>query len=83
VNGYVGERDDGTPFHANGVFFSDRPTWDGGYCGDPPEGWCILVVEIPEEVTAEYEFLQEDCPYREWCIPAALANHYFVGEETA
>jgi hypothetical protein len=60
-----------------GVWFSDRPLWDGGYA-DPdclPDGWACLTVDVPDAVAAPY-LLERDAPYREWRIPAAVANQY-------
>jgi hypothetical protein len=56
----------------NGVWFSDVPL-DGNEGAD---GDMLLAVEIPEEVIAEYEWIEEGKPYREWLIPADLVNSY-------
>ncbi len=57
-----------------GVWFADRPL-------DPNEGAsgdALLMTEIPEDQLAAFEWREEGKPYREWLIPAALANEYGV-----
>jgi hypothetical protein len=80
----IGTLDDGTPYTLRGVWFSDRPTWDGGYCDVLPEGWCSLVIDIPEAVAAEHRLEYDDptdIPYAEWCIPAPVAGRYLIRDE--
>lgn len=62
----------GEPFIVSGVFFSDRPV-------DVNEGAnaceVVFAVDVPASVDlGDFEILQEGWPYREWCVPAALAN---------
>jgi hypothetical protein len=55
-----------------GVWFSDQPL-------DINEGAkedCVLLIEIPEGVFAECEWVEEGKPYRESLIPAAIVNRY-------
>ena len=62
------------PVNTTGVFFSDLVL-------DENEGICseaYLVLEIPNENLASYEWMEEGKGYREWCIPAALANSFFT-----
>ncbi|MCH7621182.1 MAG: hypothetical protein IH870_04720 [Chloroflexi bacterium] len=62
------------PVNTTGVFFSDLVL-------DENEGVCseaYLVLEIPNENLASYEWMEEGKGYREWCIPAALANSFFT-----
>ncbi len=62
------------PVNTTGVFFSDLVL-------DENEGICseaYFVLEIPDEHLASYEWMEEGKGYREWCIPAALANSYFA-----
>ena len=62
------------PVNTTGVFFSDLVL-------DENEGVCseaYLVLEIPSEHLASYEWIEEGKGYREWCIPAALANSFFT-----
>ena len=64
----------GEPVNTTGVFFSDLVL-------DENEGICseaYLVLEIPDEHLASYEWMEEGKGYREWCIPAALANSFFT-----
>jgi len=64
--------DDGEPFKLKGVFFSDQPLDEGqGAYGD-----VVLTMEIPEVELAEYEIGEEGKGYREFCIPATVANQY-------
>jgi len=55
-----------------GVWFSDRPlNLNEGAGGDT-----LLAIEIPENAIAEYEWIEDGKPYREFLIPASLANQY-------
>ena len=62
------------PVNTTGVFFSDLGL-------DENEGICseaYFVLEIPNQHLASYEWMEEGNGYREWCIPAALANSFFT-----
>ena len=62
------------PVNTTGVFFSDLVL-------DENEGVCsqaYFVLEIPGERLASYEWIEEGKGYREWCIPASLANSFFT-----
>ncbi len=64
----------GEPVNTTGVFFSDLVL-------DENEGICseaYFVLDIPNEDLASYEWMEEGKGYREWCIPAALANSFFA-----
>ena len=64
----------GEPVNTTGVFFSDLVL-------DENEGICseaYLVLDIPDEHLTSYEWMEEGKGYREWCIPAALANSFFA-----
>lgn len=53
-----------------GVWLSDRPlSFFEGAKGDD-----LLSVEIPDEVLAEYEWIEEGKPYREFLVPAEIVN---------
>lgn len=54
----------------SGVFLSDVPL----DCNEGTKGEDLLEVEINEAVIAEFEWEEEDKPYREWCVPAAILN---------
>jgi hypothetical protein len=73
----LGCHENGKPLVVKGVWFSDKPTFEGGY-GDPPRGWTILRIKVPVKLAKKYEVINEGCPYREWCIPAKLINQYEV-----
>lgn len=38
------------------------------------KGDTLLQVDLPEQTIAEYEWIEERKPYREWLIPARLVN---------
>ena len=40
----------------------------------------MLAVDIPETMIAEYEWVEDGKPYREWLIPAEILNRYPVTE---
>ena len=65
---------DGAPFHICGVFFSDKPL--GCENGLLPGASHVFVIEIPDEIIEPYEIIEEGKGYREWCIPARVANEY-------
>jgi len=59
-----------TPRAWRGEWFSDLPMPPTeGILGD---NWLFL--EIPENVVAEYEWIEEGKPYREWLIPAEVVG---------
>ena len=55
-----------------GIWFSDTPLdANEGACGD-----AYLMIEIPEELIEIYEWIEEGKGYREFLIPADLANRH-------
>lgn len=54
-----------------GVFLADTPLDENeGARGDD-----LLAVDLPGELDLdEFEIIEEEKPYREWCVPAALIN---------
>jgi hypothetical protein len=58
----------------DGVWFSDTPLG----INEGVLGRDLLVVEIPEELIADDEWVEEHKPYREWKLPAELVNRYPV-----
>lgn len=58
-------------FSWRGVWVSDRPLR-----GDPARQNAVLMLEVPAEVFAEYEWLQEGETYRGSLIPASILNRY-------
>jgi hypothetical protein len=58
-------------FAWRGVWVSDRPVQT-----ESEPGNAVLTLEIPAEVFAEYEWLQEDASCRGSLIPAAILNRY-------
>ena len=55
---------------------ADRPD-----INEEAANWTLLALQIPDEVLASpewalYEWVEPEKPYREWLIPAALANQY-------
>ena len=55
-----------------GVWFWDRPLDENEGGG----GDTLLTIDIPENAIAEYEWIEDGKPYREFLIPASLANQY-------
>ena len=56
-----------------GVWLADRPLDENeGATGD-----AVLFVEIPDEVVAPFEWVQ-DIGYREFLVPAEVANRYLI-----
>lgn len=58
-----------------GVWLSDRilDANEGVVTGED-----VLDLEIPEEVVAPYEWIEEDKAYREFLVPAEIANRYLL-----
>lgn len=55
-----------------GVWLSNIPLdINQGAAGDT-----LLVINIPEEVVAEHEWIEEGKPYREFLVPAEIVNRY-------
>jgi len=57
--------------------------WTGVWLSDVPldenegaHGDTLLLVKIPKGVIAEYEWIEEGKPYREFLAPASLVNRY-------
>jgi hypothetical protein len=64
-----------------GYYHTDR-LWRGVWLSNMPleggaEGDILLKVELPEQIIADYEWITEGQPYREWLIPAELVNAHF------
>ena len=54
-----------------GVWLSDRPLDSN----EGPDGDVILSVLLPQlEAIADFEWVEDGKPYREWLVPAALVN---------
>ncbi len=53
-----------------GVWVSDVPL-DGQ---EGAVGEALLAVEVDEVLITQYEWIEEEKPYREWLVPAALLN---------
>jgi hypothetical protein len=60
-----------------GVWLADSPV-DGneGAPGWPSEGDPVLAVDIPEELLGDLEVVEDGKGYREWLVPADLANQH-------
>ena len=61
-----------TSMMLEGVFLSDRPLDEN----EGAHGLVVLKLEIPESVLVPYELVEEDKPYREFCIPAETVNQH-------
>ena len=55
-----------------GVWLSDRPL----DFGQGAKGKAVFLLEISDEVLAEYEWVEDGKPYREFLIPAEIVNRY-------
>lgn len=55
-----------------GVWLSDRPLSANEWSEDDT----VLLINIPEIIVAEYEWVGENKPYREFLAPASLVNTY-------
>jgi hypothetical protein len=55
-----------------GVWFADRPLDEN----EGARGTHGFAIEIPESRLVDYEVVEDRKPYREWLIPATLANEY-------
>lgn len=55
-----------------GVFFSDYPL----DINEGAKGDTVLKLDVPEDEILDYEIVEEDKTYREFCIPADLVNRY-------
>jgi hypothetical protein len=54
----------------SGVWLSDVPL----DINEGAKGDTLLKVELPEQVIADFEWIEEGKPYREWLIPAQRIN---------
>ena len=59
-----------SPEEFTGVWVSDRPLdiYEGA------DGNVLLVLDIPEEIFAKYEWVEDGKPYREALVPAEILN---------
>jgi hypothetical protein len=55
-----------------GVWFADRPLDEN----EGADGDVLLVLSVPAKKVRPYEWVEEGKPYREFLIPAALANQH-------
>src|SRR5690348_15392786 len=77
---HIGHTDDGKPVSVSGVWFSDRPWVEGANVepDDVPEGYALLRIDVNGHHVRRFEVKNEGAPYREWCIPAAVANKHLI-----
>ncbi|QEH32103.1 hypothetical protein OJF2_05720 [Aquisphaera giovannonii] len=55
-----------------GVWISDRPL--GPNEGTKGSHLLLVELDLPDEELAQYEIVEANKPYREWCVPSAIAN---------
>jgi hypothetical protein len=68
-NGLVGALHSGI----EGVFLGDRPL-DGN---EGAKGDELLEIRLPDELDiSDYELIEDEKPYREWCVPAELIKQH-------
>ena len=60
----------GTTREHSGVWLSNVPL----DINEGAEGDTLIRVELPEQAIADYEWIEDGKPYREWLIPAQLIN---------
>jgi hypothetical protein len=58
------------PEEFTGVWISDRPL----DISEGADGDVFLVLDIPEEIFAKYEWVEDEKPYREALVPAEILN---------
>jgi hypothetical protein len=66
---------------AVGRYLTDRE-WSGVWVSDRPldmnerneGGEVLLQIDIAEDLLAEFEWVEEGKPFREWLVPAAVLN---------
>ena len=54
------------------VWFANTPAT----ASDGPEGETVIVVEMPEDAALLYEWVEDGRTFREFLIPAGIANRY-------
>jgi hypothetical protein len=56
-----------------GVFISDEPL----DVSEGATGPALLAVDLPDDLPLDdHEVVEDDKPYREWCVPADLLNEH-------
>jgi hypothetical protein len=64
-----------TPEEHSGVWLSNVPL----DCNEGADGDTLLRVELPEQAIADFEWIEDGKPYREWLVPARLINEKASG----
>jgi hypothetical protein len=68
-NGLVGAHYAGI----EGVFLADRPL----DCNEGAKGDDLLEIKLPDDLDiSDYELIEDEKPYREWCVPAELIKQH-------
>ena len=57
-----------------GVWLSDRIL----YANEGVAAADVIDVDIPEEIVAPFEWIEEDKGYREFLVPAEIVNRYLL-----
>jgi hypothetical protein len=55
-----------------GIWFSNVPRDES----EGADGDTLLRMNVPEELIADFEWIEEGKGYREWLIPAAIVNQF-------
>src|SRR5262245_49413672 len=63
----------GSDGDSTGTFLTDRE-WTGVWVSNEPATTLRLEVDLTPERLADYEWVEERKPYREWLVSAALLN---------
>jgi hypothetical protein len=68
-------------FRDGGGTFLTTEWWTGVWLSNVPldgnegaDGDTLLRLELPEQMIADYEVIEDGKPYREWLVPARLIN---------
>lgn len=71
---------------ATGFYLTTTQEWSGVWLSDVPldgnegaKGDDLLAVDVPDDVAAtfaDYEWIEEGKPHREWLLPAELLNSH-------
>jgi len=63
---------------ATGVWFSDVPLEgnEGAHGNEGASGDTLLTLKIPANILSKYEKVEDGNPFREWLIPARIADRY-------
>ena len=56
----------------HGVWVSDSPLTNQSGCSDP----VVFEIDVPMDLIADHEWIEDGKPYREWLVPASVLNTF-------